>query len=431
MKERSLLKASKLILVGIGYRPLCERAVAVVREAAVVLASPRLLDVFTRYREHETIRSRIKVITSVPETIGYIRESLSRSDAGPIVLLASGDPLFFGIGRRMIEEFGGERVEILPDLSSMQEAFSRINVPWDDAFCISVHGGQDIAKRRALPYEVADIPWLIRRYPKLAVLTDRQSNPALIARTLVDATAGQRGDVTVHVCERIGYPDERIWTGTDSEAAAMAFADPNVMILLRKAGGRGGQEAVFGLREDELSHRDGMITKDEVRAVAVHKLRLPETGVLWDIGAGSGSVAVEAARISPGLSVITVESDAEQVTRIRTNKVAFDVRNLEIVHGAAPDALAGLPAPDRVFIGGSGGRLAEIVELASGKMEAGIIVINAATLDTLQEGIAALERFGFATDVSEVSVSRSRIVAGKKMMSSMNPVFIVKGERGC
>jgi precorrin-6Y C5,15-methyltransferase (decarboxylating) CbiT subunit len=141
-------------------------------------------------------------------------------------------------------------------------------------------------------------------------------------------------------------------------------------------------------------------------------------------------VAIEAARLAPGLTVIAVERDKAQTTRIRANKMKFDVRNLKIVEGPAPDALTDLGAPDRVFIGGSGGRLAEIVELASGKMQAGIIVINAATLETLQEGIAALERFGFATDVSEVSVSRSRIVAGKKMMSSMNPVFIVKGERG-
>ena len=457
MKEISLQKANKLILVGIGYRPLNARASVVVQNAEALLASSRLLEVFKRYAEYETVKDRIQVINKVPETIAFIREWFAQSairnpqSALPsLVLLASGDPFFFGIGRRMVEEFGKERVEIIPDLSSMQEAFARTNIPWDDAFCISVHGGPEIAKRRALPYEMADIPALLDRHGKLAILTDKQNNPAEIARVVNSAFCeptplesplakgglrGVKSEIIIHVCERIGYPDERTWTGSINESAGMTFAEPNVVILLRsgvRSQEPGGKETeiLFGLKEDELEHRDGMITKDEVRAVSIHKLRLPTKGLLWDIGAGSGSVAIEAARLAPGLTVIAVERDEAQAARIRANKMKFDVRNLRIAEGPAPDALTDLGAPDRVFIGGSGGRLAEIVELASGKMRAGIIVINAATLETLQEGIAALERFGFSAEVSEVSVSRSRIVAGKKMMSSMNPVFIVKGERG-
>jgi precorrin-6Y C5,15-methyltransferase (decarboxylating) len=430
MKEISLPKANKLSLVGIGYRPLGKQAREIVRKADVILASSRLLDVFKRYNEYEAVKDRIKVIDRVPETVVYTKDWFAQAAHAPLVLLASGDPMFFGIGRRMVEEFGIERIEIIPDLSSMQEAFARINVPWDDAFSISVHGGPEIAKRRALPYKVKDIPWLIRKYPKIAVLTDRQNNPALIAGEIGTAPTEVRDGITLYVCERLGYDDERIWTGAVGEAAGMTFSEPNVMIILRTASGERSREIGFGLREEELEHRDGMITKDEVRAVSIHKLRLPSKGLLWDIGAGSGSVAIEAARLAPGLTVIAVERDEAQTTRIRANKMKFDVRNLKLIEGSAPDTLTDLGAPDRVFIGGSGGRLAEIVELASGRMQAGIIVINAATLETLQEGIAALERSGFATDVSEVSVSRSRIVAGKKMMSSMNPVFIMKGERG-
>ena len=423
-------KAYKLSIVGIGYRPLSTRSHDIVKNADTLLASSRLLDVFRRYKEYEAVKDRIQVINSVPETITYIKKWFSQDTSGELVLLASGDPFFFGIGRRMVEDFGKERIEITPDLSSMQEAFARINVPWDDAFCISVHGGPDIAKRRALPYEVSDIPSLIRKYPKIAVLTDRQNNPARIAGEIGTAPADLRDGVEIHVCERLGYPDEHIWTGSINEAAGMTFTEPNVMLILRPASEDRNLEIAFGLREDELTHRDRLITKDEVRAVSIHKLRLPAKGLLWDIGAGSGSVSIEAARIVPGLKVIAIEREEEQVARIRANKMKFDVHNLEIVPGSAPDALEELGAPDRVFIGGSGGRLAAIVELASKKMRAGIIVINAATLETLQDGIAALERCSFATDVYEIFVSRSKIVAGKKMMSAMNPVFIVKGERG-
>ena len=212
----------------------------------------------------------------------------------------------------------------------------------------------------------------------------------------------------------------------------MTFADPNVVIIQRQGTGdrvQGPGEVGFGLKEEELAHRDGMITKDEVRAVSIHKLRLPVKGLLWDIGAGSGSVAIEAARLAPGLTVIAVERDEEQVARIRSNKMRFDVRNMEIIHGSAPDALVDLPAPDRVFIGGSGGSVADIVKFVAEKMPAGIMVINAVTLETLNDALTSLERNAFSVEVSEVSVSRSKLVGGKRLMSALNPVFIVRGER--
>ena len=435
-------KANRLTLIGIGYRPLGTRAKEVLAAADVILASSRLAEVFQRYEEYGQVMDRIRVINKVDETIAFIGTALRtpdtvirgqapNSEPRTIVLLASGDPLFFGIGRRMALEFGRENVEILPDLSSMQVAFARINMPWDDAFCISVHGGPDIAKRRTLPYEMKDIPALLDQHDKIAVLTDKVNSPAEIARVISSEQRTPDSQLVMHVCERLGYSDERVWTGSVDAAVGVRFREPNVVIIQRQgAGARGKGGAGFGLKEDELAHRDGMITKDEVRAVSIHKLRLPAKGVLWDIGAGSGSVAIEAARLAPGLRVIAVERDAEQVTRIRTNKIKFAVRNLEVLQGAAPDALAEIDPPDRVFIGGSGGNLEAIVDLASRRMQAGTMVINAATLDTLQAGIAALERCGFDVDVSEVSVSRSKIVAGKKLMAAMNPVFIVKGERG-
>ncbi len=455
-------KANKLTLVGIGYRPLGGRAREIVRKADVVLASSRLFDVFKRYEEYEAVKERITVINKVPETVAYIKEWFSQSairnprpelgskapqsELPSLVLLASGDPFFFGIGRRMIEEFGKERIEIIPDLSSMQEAFARINEPWDDAFCISVHGGPDIARRRKLPYEAGDIPRLLEKYRKLAILTDRVNNPTAIAGELLNCIVkspqppfdkggqgGIAGGMIMHVCERLGYPDERVWTGTINEAAGMTFAEPNVVIIQRQGPGarvQGPGEVCFGLKEEELSHARGLITKDEVRAVTLHKLKLPQSGVLWDIGAGSGSVSIEAARLFPGLRIFAVEKDEDQVNHINNNMRRFSVKNIEVVKATAPEELTGLPAPDRVFIGGSGGRLAAIVELASGMMRSGIIVINAATLETLRDGVAALEQRGFTTDVCEVSVSRSKPVAGKKLMNALNPVFIVRGEKG-
>jgi len=143
----------------------------------------------------------------------------------------------------------------------------------------------------------------------------------------------------------------------------------------------------------------------------------------------TGGIELYFAMLFPGLTVIAVERDDAQVGHLRANTAKFGVRNIEIVHGPAPDVLGGLPDPDRVFIGGSGGQLGAIVEHSSARMPKGTIVINAATLETLQEGVDALERSGFAIDVSEVSVSRSKAVAGKRLMVAMNPVFVVKGRR--
>jgi precorrin-6Y C5,15-methyltransferase (decarboxylating) len=351
--------------------------------------------------------------------------------------------MFFGIGRRMVKEFGTERVEIIPDLSSVQQAFSRINEPWDDAFFISLHGGPDIAKRRALPYEVTDIPALLQRYGKMGILTDRENNPGVIAKVLqsairlcpaftsASASAGcnPQSEILMYVCEHLGYPDEKIISGTIEELAGRSFADPNVVILKESGARSQKSELRLGLREEDIVHERGLITKDEVRAVTLHKLRLPGKGVFWDVGAGSGSVSLEAARLSPGLRIFTIEKDPKRSGDIAENIQRFFTKNIELVNKAAPEALADLPAPDRVFIGGSGGSLGDIVKIVSSVMTSGIVVINAATLETLHEAMASLEAHGFSVDVSEISVSRSKVIAGKRLMSALNPVFVVKGER--
>jgi len=284
---------------------------------------------------------------------------------------------------------------------------------------------------------------LLERSGKMSILTDRVNNPSVVANVLKSAFrthatgSGQapQSAITMYVCERLGYPDERITKGTPSEIASASFSDPNVVIVM-KDGVQGaevrGQETnvKFGLREDEIGHERGLITKDEVRAVTLHKLRLPQSGVLWDIGAGSGSVSLEAAGLFPGLSICAVEKDDARISMIRENALRHQAGNVRVVHGSAPEALLDLPAPDRVFIGGSGRNLGDIIRLVNEKMPAGLVVINAASLDTLGEALAVLDSNGYRADVAEISVSRSKVVAGKRLMSALNPVFVIRGEKG-
>ncbi len=451
MKGASLRTVTKIHVIGLGYRPLSREAHDIVLKASAILASRRLYEVFQRYEEFGAVKEKILVINRIEETMQYLHAQLSAGHSlMPLVLLASGDPLYFGIGRRILNEFSPDSVEILPDLSSMQLAFSRIKEPWDNAFLMSLHGGPDPEKRRRLPYELNHIPALLEHHAKIAILTDRENNPAVIAKTLLSNGRGQMPEVRMFVCEKLGYPDEKIISGSPEEIAGMSFANPNVVIVMRIQGTEDrGQKAaydqtaghavppgpvtssaaVFGLTEDEIVHSRGLITKDEVRAVSLHTLRLPVQGVFWDIGAGSGSVSVEAARMHPGLKIYAIEKNEEQAENIRKNITGFCLQRLEIIQGEAPDALGDLPSPDRVFIGGSGGRLSEIIKAIMQKMQNGIIVLNAISLETLNDAMRIMSESGLGPDVSQISVCRSRIVNGQRHMAALNPIFIVKGEK--
>ncbi len=433
---------NKLTVIGIGFKPLDAPAREALSSARFVVTSRRLHDVFTRYPEYETASKKVRIIDNVDETMRFIRQCFDEG-TGEIVLVGSGDPLFFGIGRRAVQEFGSRTVRIMPDLTSLQAAFSRIKVAWDDALFMSLHAGPNPVRRRRLRHELKDLPELLKSYETIGILTDRENNPSAIARFLVHAVP-RTGSLLLYVGEKMGYEDERITAGTPDEIASMSFQDPNVVIVVKQSriadlGSRIGKhdnedsfqvrDMVFGLREEEIAHSGGMITKDEVRAVAIHALRLPAQGVLWDIGAGSGAVSLEAARLSPGLDVFAVEKDEERRTLIERNMGTFGVRNITVVAGSAPEALSSLPDPHRVFVGGSGERLAEIVGVLNDRMGRGIVVIDAATLETLNKALQCLEEAHFRTRVSEISVARSKPAGGRRYMAALNPIFIVTGEK--
>jgi precorrin-6B C5,15-methyltransferase / cobalt-precorrin-6B C5,C15-methyltransferase len=426
---------NNIYVIGVGYKPFTERAREVLFKADHILASNRLFEVFKRYEDFSSLKEKVMVINRVVEMMEFIRNNFEEKT---VVLLASGDPLFFGIGRKVIGEFGENHIEILPDLSSIQIAFSKIKEPWDDVFLMSLHGGPDPEKRRRLPYEIDDIPALLHVHDKIAILTDRENSPLEIARRI--PSAPEFTSLKIFVCEKLGYPDEKITSGTPEEIAEMIFSDPNVVILVNREEERNkeiaegksienNREPSFGLSEREIVHSRGLITKDEVRAVSIHKLRLPKQGILWDIGAGSGSVSIETARLYPELKIFAIEKNEEQLAHIKDNKMKFATPNIAITSGEAPEALKDLPSPDRVFIGGSGGQLPGIIRRIRERMPKGVIVMNAVTLETLYEAQLVLGNNGFETEISQISVSRSKILNGQRHMTALNPVFVIRGER--
>ncbi len=423
---------NKIHVIGIGFRPLDRKAGDIVLRSDVVLAGSRLLEVFKSYKEYRQVKNRIVVHAGVYETIEYISDNYQKK---MLSLLAAGDPMFFGIGRLIVERFGRDVVEVYPDLSSVQAAFSRIREISNNALLMSLHGGPDPAKRRKPEHELAELPVLLQQYDRIAILTDRVNNPAEIAKEILKPGGFSRrvSALTMYVCERLGYPDEKIRQGTPEEISHLSFEHPNVVIIITGKGDDTDTAALsnikFGLKETEIRHTNGLITKDEVRAAAIHKLRLPHRGVFWDIGAGSGSVSIEAARLCPGLRVFAVEKNQEQIRRLNENRDGFKTASMEIIQGEAPAALNNLPVPDRVFVGGSAGKLALIADFLAEKMSSGIIVINAAAIETLNDAVQGLVRNNFSVEVSQVSVSRSKMINDRTLMTALNPIFIITGER--
>jgi precorrin-6Y C5,15-methyltransferase (decarboxylating) len=262
----------------------------------------------------------------------------------------------------------------------------------------------------------------------VGILTDDINSPSAVAEAILRSSAGYAAPFKCEmtVCERLGYPDERITIGAPDKIAAMEFREPNIVVASDI--GREVHPPLFGINESEFVHNAGLITKDEVRAVSIHKLRLLNGGVFWDIGAGSGLVSVEVARLFPSCRVFAAEKDPMMIEKIRKNSAAFAAK-IKIIEGEAPLTLEGLPDPDRVFIGGSGGRLDGIISYLSGLMKGGIIVINAVTIESLNEAISSLDVQGFAVDVSQVAISRSKPIGDRNLFAAQNPVFVIRGVR--
>jgi precorrin-6B C5,15-methyltransferase / cobalt-precorrin-6B C5,C15-methyltransferase len=339
-------------------------------------------------------------------------------DDRKIVVLASGDPLCFGIGRRLLDAFGKPRLVFLPTVSSIPLAFARLKEPWDDATLVSLHGR---------PMEGL-FDAIRRGATKIAVLTDATNDPAAIGRRLCEAGLGDCFDL--HICECLGGPAERITSCPPDAIGDHRFDPLNVVVLMRRPGSRLPALPVIGLPAESIRHRQvgrGMITKTEVRLIALAQLALAEEDVLWDIGAGSGSVSLEAARLAPQMRVFAVERDVRMFEMLRDNMREFRLRNLAVRQLEAPDGLGDFPDPDAVFVGGSGGRLEAILDVALKRLRpGGRLVVNCVTMQTLTTTWQELESRGLRPDVTSVQIARSRPLGELDGLEPDRPIFIVR-----
>ncbi|MBQ0882689.1 precorrin-6y C5,15-methyltransferase (decarboxylating) subunit CbiE [Streptomyces sp. RT42] len=341
------------------------------------------------------------------------------SEGRPVTVLASGDPGFFGIVRVLAERFGAQRLDVRPGVSSVAAAFARVGLPWDDAVVASAHG-RDL--RTAVN--------LCRAHPKVAVLTGPGAGPAELGAAL-------RTDARVLVvASALGSGEERVERVTPAEAAGRDWgAAVSVVLCLDEARALGPVRSVAGpragaagwaLEESAFAHRDSMITKFEVRALALARLGPRPGDLVWDVGAGSGSVAVECARL--GAAVTAVEKTPDGVERVRANAAAHGV-DVRVVHGAAPAALSRLDDPDAVFVGGGGRELPAIVAACARRARRSVVVAMAA-LDRVPAAREALVDAGLECDGVLLQSSRLAPLPGDvTRLAATNPVFLLWGVR--
>lgn len=332
------------------------------------------------------------------------------------VLLASGDPNLFGVGATLATRFGASSVDIEPAVSSVQLALARAGVPIESTALLSVVGRQLTALGPA------------RFARRIAVLVDRDNTPEAVAQWLL--RNGFERDANAVVAERLGGADECVRHGSLGALPPGPHDPLSVLVVERPAAEGPG----IGYDEARYEHRDGQVTKAEVRAVTLAALDVAADDVVWDIGAGCGSVAIEAARLARSGAVYAVERDTDQVALLRINVAAHGSWNVEVVEGEALDVCDSLPDPDAVFIGGGGRDLPDIIQRAIAALRRrravspGRLVANLATLESVVAATEILPAAGLSWRVSQLQVARGRDVGGRLGFAALNPVFVVSAE---
>ena len=341
-----------------------------------------------------------------------VAELLQTSGAENAVLVYSGDTGFYSGASAMIEKLEalGVRARVLPGLSSIQLLAAALGRPWQGWNLVSAHG------------RICDPVAECMQGRPTFFLTGGSEDPATLCAQLA---AEGFGDVQAVVGQCLGTPEEKIFRGSVKELAAGRFNSLSVLLVEAV---EGLPRRAPGLPDEAFERGDVPMTKQEVRAAVLAKLAVRPEDILWDVGAGTGSVSVELALAAPRGRVYAVECRPEGCALIKANREKFRTRNLVLVEGLAPDALSDLPAPDAVFIGGSKGSLAAIVDAALDKNPDARICVSAIALESLSAAVAALTAKGRTVQVSQIAVSRARAVGGLHLMMAQNPIYLITGE---
>jgi precorrin-6B C5,15-methyltransferase / cobalt-precorrin-6B C5,C15-methyltransferase len=411
---------SKLVIVGIGDdgpSGLTDSARRTIAEADVLLGAPATLELLGSVK--------VRTVALEPDMSVALRQVREALAARRPVMVSGGDPLFYGVARFLCDRLGKEQFEVVPHVSSMQLAFARVKESWEDAYLTSLAGRP-----------IESVVDRIRTAEKVGLFSSDDCPPSQVAKALLDRGIDY---FKAYVCENLGSPDERVTQGDLDDIAGLDFDPLNVLILIRKPGrpdraSRSSRYRLFGNPDDAFAQsqpKRGLITQAEVRSIAMAQLDIRQTSIVWDIGAGSGSVAIEAAQLAHQGMVFAIEPEPGDIALIEANAEAFGVPNVRTITGRAPDVLEGLPDPDAIFVGGTGRRVDTVLSAAYGRLTpGGRIAVNVATVDGLATAYQTLRNLAGDVRLWNISVARGIEQMERVRFEAVNPTFLLAATKG-
>lgn len=403
-----------ICIVGIGddgTEGLTSSTLAIIKQADLIVGPSRLTDGFA---------SDVGEAWDVGSDYEALAVRLADSADLQVVILTAGDPLFYGTARFLCDRIGKSRIRVIPNVSTMQLAFARVKENWDEAYLT------DLANQT-----IEHVVQKIRTAERVGLFTTSKITPQTLAVALLAAGIDY---FTAYVCENLGSPDERVTTGTLKEISTSSFDSLNVVILLRHPTSPDRPTEMIGKRifgnPDEMflqtKPKRGLLTPSEIRCLALAELNLGPTSIVWDVGAGSGSVAIEAAQLSPGGKIYAIEMDVDDFGLINQNAERFGVNNVFAIHGAAPSAWDDLPDPDAVFIGGTGRQLATIaLDVIARLKPGGRLVADMASIDNVAEVQDILRNATGDVNVWMFNVAKGNYQLERVRFDAQNPIFLL------
>ncbi|EQA62445.1 bifunctional cobalt-precorrin-7 (C(5))-methyltransferase/cobalt-precorrin-6B (C(15))-methyltransferase [Leptospira alexanderi] len=392
-----------------GCLGLSSIAANAVSKAQVLAGGKRHLDFFPQFSGEKIVFKGN--LTQAIEKIADLAYEHS------VCVLASGDPLFFGIGSLISKKVGSEHVDFIPAPSTIQQAFARVGIHWDDAEILSLHGRP-----------IEGLVTKLQSLRKVALFTDEFNCPKTIASYLLSF---EESEWTAFVCEDLGNKKEKVRKfDLKSLSEEKGISPLNVLILIRNNTIWRSPPIVPNVSEEDYAKRipkNGLITKKEIRILSIAFLDIRDNSVVWDIGAGSGSIAIEAAQLAKDGKVYAIEVDPEGIEICKQNVYSRKTDNVYVIPGKAPEILESLPDPDCVFVGGSKGNLYDIIRISLNRIASlGSLVINAVTLDNVTEAYHSFKKLNLVPEVTLLNISRGQPLANYLKYEALNPIHIFK-----
>ena len=410
-----------------GIDSLTSAAIHAIQSAELAIGASRTLNLFSEQIKHAEQKDLTGHLKDVPL---WISDALQTDKK--IVVLATGDPLCHGIASYLYKKIAHNNLQIIPNISTVQLAFSHIGLAWQDAQIVSVHSKDagEWYKGAGPEHGFYALLQALFNADKLAILTSPENTPDRIARLILVENIAEQFDMTV--AENLLCSDEQVLQNESIESIAKKnFNGNDIVILQRKKNLK--PEILFGIQDSDFHQRKpdkGLITKREVRAVSLARMQLKTDSIVWDIGAGSGSVGLEAARLSHKGYVYAIEKNAADFDIATYNAKQLNIYNYQLINNKAPLGLDEWPNADAIFMGGTGGELAALIELCLQRLNTnGWLVMNFVTFENLSTAIETLKKLDANWDITQLQASRSQPILHMNRMQAENPVWVVSAQK--